>query len=175
MSSTLISGDPTYGTSKSIGRYFGIVSTVPSTLLAGWLYLIWSTGVLVGEPSVAHITAAFEHAGFRSLATVLILALALAILVHPIQFALTQTLEGYWGSSRLGLLLRWHRTEHHLNALRSASSDRTEAFKSRRSFRLNPDVFEHELRDGDRRTRKRLLWPVLAHAAAAERAARYPD
>ena len=39
-----LTSDPTLGTGSVVGRYFGIVSTIPSVLFAGWIYVLLAAG-----------------------------------------------------------------------------------------------------------------------------------
>lgn len=94
--------DPTLGTTGSVGKYFGLVSTLPSVVLATWVYLLLASGAWAATPSLGTLTTnnPFDHGG-AILATVAF-ALAVAVVSHPMQFVLVQLLEGYWGSSALG-------------------------------------------------------------------------
>jgi hypothetical protein len=54
---------------------------------------------------------AFTHIG--DLALLSLISIALGIAVHPVQFALVQFLEGYWGTGRLAQRVRVARISHH--------------------------------------------------------------
>lgn len=96
-----IGTDPALGTTSVVGRYFGLVSTIPSVLLAAWVYLILACGAATGEPSIAQLAehSPLAHPGY--LAAAVALALLFAFVGHPLQFTLVQLMEGYWGKSRL--------------------------------------------------------------------------
>jgi hypothetical protein len=110
--------DPTLGTGSSIGRYFSIVSVVPSTILAFWLYLLIAAGSIAGTPSFQTLVAnsPLKHPEYAI--GVLALAIALAVVTHPIQFTLVQLLEGYWGESRLARNARARQVSRHLDRMR---------------------------------------------------------
>ena len=97
-----MSTDPTLGTTGSVGKYFGLVSTLPSVVLAAWVYLLLASGAWDATPSLETLAknSPLDHGG-AVLATAAF-ALAVAVVSHPVQFVLVQLLEGYWGSSALG-------------------------------------------------------------------------
>lgn len=92
--------DATLGTTTVVGRYFGIVSTIPSVILAAWLYLLLASGAASGDPTVAELAehSPFEHPEYLGAAVAL--ALLFAFVGHPLQFAMVQLMEGYWGTSQ---------------------------------------------------------------------------
>jgi hypothetical protein len=70
-------------------------------MLAAWLYLLFASGSASGAPTVAELAehSPFEHPGY--LAAAVAIALLLAFVGHPLQFAMVQLMEGYWGTSQL--------------------------------------------------------------------------
>jgi hypothetical protein len=103
------------GASGAIGRYFSIVSFIPSLFLASFTFALIQSDALAstGQPDWAKSGSAFTHVG--SLALLILLSLALGVIVHPIQFALVQFFEGYWGAGRLAQRARVGRILHHYN------------------------------------------------------------
>lgn len=114
--------DPTLGTGSSIGRYFSVVSVVPSVVFALWVYVIYASRAPSGRPSFGTLQANVSEPRFLVLA--LGLALAVAVVGHPLQFAMVQALEGYWGLGRLGVRLRVHLVQRHLRRLATAGKVR---------------------------------------------------
>lgn len=132
-----VGGDATLGTSSTIGRYFGIVSAVPSVLLVGWLYLLLSTGPFTTQPS---LSAVGRHlSDFHPLQTAALVAGALvfAVVLHPLQFTLVQLLEGYWGYSTVMRSLRARRTATHVQRWAKSEAGRSAAARELRAYDLS--------------------------------------
>lgn len=165
--------DATLGTGRSIGRYFGLVSMVPSLLLASWLWALWATGVLSGRPTTAHVTSRLTHLGFAGSAAAFLVVLAIALVTHPLQFALVQAWEGYWGRTVTTRTLRVWRTSAHLRQ-RNAATVRAAKLASALEELEDDDVTDI-LRGNDERARRQLLAVVVAHESAERLAGRYPS
>jgi hypothetical protein len=99
------------GVGSAIGRYFSIVSFIPSLFLTGFTFALIESGAWSGEPDWAKAGNAFTHIG--DLAFLTLLSIALGVAVHPIQFALVQFFEGYWGTGGLAQRARVVRILHH--------------------------------------------------------------
>jgi hypothetical protein len=125
------------GLGSKIGRHFSISGLLPSLFLSLWVYLLLASGAPEHHPDLSRLGHAFTSlTGFVWL---LVIALAVGLLLHPLQFPVTQFLEGYWGSGKLGVAAATARSVHHrarrrrLNrrtataeaALRKASPDLT--------------------------------------------------
>ncbi|QIZ97830.1 hypothetical protein [Leifsonia sp. PS1209] len=104
-----LTSDPSLGTTSTIGRYFGVVSTVPSLIGTTWLYLLF---VLRPWQSPLDWSALATNnpiaQPLQGLALIAV-AITIAVVTHPIQFIITQAMEGYWGSSHVGLALAYRR------------------------------------------------------------------
>ncbi|GIH18812.1 hypothetical protein [Rugosimonospora africana] len=85
----------------SIGKYFVAVSLVPSTVLTAYLSLL----VKSTRHSGVEFVAAVRSLDLRDAAIFGIASLLLALAFHPLQYALVQLFEGYWGTSRLAVRL----------------------------------------------------------------------
>jgi hypothetical protein len=87
------------GVGSAVGRYFSIVSFIPSLLLTGFIFALIESGAWNEGTSLEWARAgnAFTHLG--NLAPLILISIALGVVVHPIQFALVQFFEGYWGTS----------------------------------------------------------------------------
>jgi hypothetical protein len=101
-----------------IGRYFSIVSFIPSLFLTTFTFALIASGAWSGrgEPDWARAGNALTHIGDLALLT--LVSIALGVAVHPIQFALVQFFEGYWGTSRLAQRVRVARILHHRKRFR---------------------------------------------------------
>lgn len=105
------------GVSGAIGRYFSIVSFIPTLLLVSFTFSLiqsaaWSGN---GTPDWSRAGGAFTHLG--DLALLILISIALGVVIHPIQFALVQFFEGYWGSGKLAQRARAARIIHHSRKL----------------------------------------------------------
>jgi hypothetical protein len=85
---------------SAIGRYFAVVSFIPSTVFTAYMFLLFRIGA-PGHKTV-QLGRAFQSVDLRTAADLSLVSLVLAIALHPLQFALIQTLEGYWGQSWIG-------------------------------------------------------------------------
>ena len=105
--------DPTLGTTTTIGKYFGVVSTVPSLIAATWLYLLvalqpWQATIDLAKLKTTNPVSQPSHA-----VALLAFALVVAVVTHPTQFVLIQLLEGYWGLTRPSIALAQRRATTH--------------------------------------------------------------
>jgi hypothetical protein len=84
-----------------IGRYFGLVSALPSAVLVMFTVLLYSSGAWDGPPKWQRAVQSFSHLGLGEAAVLSLVAVVVGLVLHPLQFALVQMYEGYWGGSRL--------------------------------------------------------------------------
>lgn len=108
---------------SAIGRYFSLVSFVPSLFLVSFTFTLIKSGALGGSGELDWAMAgdAFTHIG--NLALLTLLSIALGVIVHPIQFAIVQFFEGYWGIGRLAQRARVSRISHHYRRFRFLKFD----------------------------------------------------
>lgn len=99
------------GAGSAVGRYFSVVSFIPSLFLTSFIFALIESGAWSGEPDWAKAGNAFTHVGNLTLLT--LLSIALGVAVHPSQLALVQFFEGYWGIGRLAQRARVVRIMHH--------------------------------------------------------------
>lgn len=105
--------DVTGATRDSIGRYFSLVSFIPSTFLVAYAFILLSSGVLHHPPDPNSVVRAMSHLGLAEVAALLALSVGLGLVLHPLQFAMVQLLEGYWGIGNIAQQARatriwWH-------------------------------------------------------------------
>jgi hypothetical protein len=89
------------GVRDSIGRYFSVVSVVPSALLVVWVFLLAESGAWSGPPDAKRALGALSELGVGGSIGLGLATVALGLVLHPVQYGLVQLLEGYWGPSRL--------------------------------------------------------------------------
>jgi hypothetical protein len=129
--------DAAVAVGTSIGRYFSIVSMLPSALLVGWSALLLAGEAFTGQftPVTAWQSAASVSLG--SIGVFVTVALAVSLILNPFQFAATQLLEGYWGGGQVGSAIGAARTNYHRRRFRELIKR-----KSRASKRLDESATE---------------------------------
>ncbi|GAA4250886.1 hypothetical protein [Dactylosporangium darangshiense] len=98
---------------SSIGRYFSLVSLVPSTITVLYVFFLVNSGAWSGPPVWAAAWNTLEGAGPGVWTLIVGLALALGLAAHPLQFPLVQAYEGYWGRTVLARRLWLDRSSAH--------------------------------------------------------------
>jgi hypothetical protein len=94
------------GAATSIGRYFSIVSFIPSAVYVFFVYLLIASGSLRHPPNWSGAVISLGHLGVTGIAMLVLSSIGLGVLLHPIQFALVQFFEGYWGTQPVPQALR---------------------------------------------------------------------
>jgi hypothetical protein len=113
------------GLGSRIGRHFSVSALLPGLFLTLWVYLLVASGAPLRRPELSRIGHAFTS--LTELAWLLGIALAVALLLHPLQFPVTQLLEGYWGSSKLAIGAATARALHHRSRQRDLERRGTDA------------------------------------------------
>lgn len=91
---------------SKVGRAFSVVSLIPSVFLVVLIWAVIVSGAVTGAPDRGKLTEALGRLSpLGAVAATLLLAFVLGYVLHPVQFALTQLLEGYWGTSKMGMAL----------------------------------------------------------------------
>lgn len=109
-----LTSDPTLGTTSTIGRYFGVVSVVPSFFFAVWAYLLLASQPWNGPPDLTGLTSATPAEAAVLGIGLILCSLVIAVVTHPLQFLAVQALEGYWGPGTLGLAMQERQIARHL-------------------------------------------------------------
>jgi len=112
------------GTRESIGRYFSLVSAVPSAFLVAWTTLLVGSGAWSRTPDVGAALGVFAKAGIGGTAGLVLAAIGLGVVLHPMQFAFVQFLEGYWGATPVAREARRRRTCAHWDRVHSLQAER---------------------------------------------------
>jgi len=106
----------------TVGRYFTVVSVVPSLLLVAFVGVLAGSGAWRREPDLGEGIRALTDLSLGGTFALVLAALALGVVLHPLQFTLVQFLEGYWGSNPFWTRLREDRIRYHVQ--RCAALDR---------------------------------------------------
>jgi len=139
------------GTGKAIGRYFSVVSVLPSILLVIYVFLLASSGSWRHPPNWHDAFAAIGNLGIAGAALLAVSGIAFALVLHPLQFSMVQLLEGYWGTGwlaqriRASRILRHHEHKRCLN--RAAASAKSSLDKLKQGSELNRRVRLFSMRD----------------------------
>jgi hypothetical protein len=105
------------GTGKAIGRYFSVVSVLPSILLVVYVFLLSSSGSWRHAPDWHAAFAALRNVGLAGAAVLTVSGIVVALVMHPLQFSMVQLLEGYWGPGWLARRIRVSRIHRHRKRL----------------------------------------------------------
>ncbi len=104
-----------FDVARTVGRYFGIVSALPTAVLVAYLVLLIDSGAWTHRPDFRAGVDALTSVSVTKIVGLLVATLAAALVLHTVQFALVQFLEGYWGGNRVMRFLRTYRTLYHSN------------------------------------------------------------
>ncbi|PRY40533.1 hypothetical protein [Umezawaea tangerina] len=96
--------------STGMGRYFTVVSALPSASFVSYVYLLVESGAWSGP---VRFDEALRGIDLKAGVLLTLVSFAAAVTLHPLQFALIQLLEGYWGRSTIARRLAALRVLHH--------------------------------------------------------------
>lgn len=129
---------------SKIGRYFGVVSVLPSMFLVLWSTALVASDSWRGKPDFRLLGSRMSNWSVSGAAWLLIATLLVALFLHPLQFAMTQLLEGYWGTSHLARLATSIGVRRHRRRTRRLKKTRA-VLKRRRIASINSDLQQHFL------------------------------
>ena len=188
----LTPADAVLSVGQRIGRYFALISMIPALFLVLWIYILIVSGAISGAPSFHNIQDALTQWPAGKIIELTVATLATAVVLHPLQFATTQLLEGYWGTTPLAIAAMQVRVAHHRkhrrNLLQQAATHRNALKQAKESFTReivdkDPRLKEDEAKkDLDRKVRIRMAGPrgdsLAAHhmgiQEATDHASKYP-
>jgi hypothetical protein len=131
---------------RSIGRYFAVISLVPSLLFVIYVYGLLAAGALSGSFEPVRAVHAAEHLSVIEIVALVLAALLLGLVLHPFQLAMTQFLEGYWGGG-VGQKVARRRIMHYRSAVFGLEDDEDNADEAwrtaARAVRRPPDPTAH--------------------------------
>lgn len=105
--------DVVKGPAESIGRYFSVLTVVPSAVTILYIQVLVGAQPWTGDPDWQGGYRFATSGGFSQALQLLVASLLLGLVLHPIQYALVQACEGYWGTSRVAQYLMSHRIRFH--------------------------------------------------------------
>lgn len=105
--------DAALSTGSKIGRYFSVVSLVPSLFLTLWVYALFASDAWRHAPNLAQLGERLSNWSFAGVTWIVLAALLVGLFIHPLLFPTVQLLEGYWGASTLARGAAQVRTRHY--------------------------------------------------------------
>lgn len=102
-----------FGAVSKIGPYFTAVSLVPAAMLTFTVDMLGRTQPWTGTPNWHRIIDVPSAASLSAALIGAVLTIILAMVLHPLQFAAVQLLEGYWGTRSILLRAADLRISHH--------------------------------------------------------------
>lgn len=129
--------DVSTGAAQAIGRYFSVISVVPSSLYVVFVYLLIMSGSWQHSPDWNHAFSSLGHLGVNGIAFLALFSIGLGLIIHPIQFASVQFLEGYWGTGRIAQGLRSQRILHYQSHCRKLNERRNTALDTLADWKAN--------------------------------------
>jgi hypothetical protein len=130
-------GQVAISATQVMGRYFTIVSVLPSGLLVCYVYVLFRSDALADSVDWAKGFDALSHPGIGGVMTLLFASAGLAVVTHPVQFAIVQFFEGYWGNGYTAQQFRVQRIIHYQAKYRRLYTLRVETDDDIASFRPN--------------------------------------
>jgi hypothetical protein len=124
--------DISSGAAQTVGRYFSVVSVIPSSFYVVFTYILIASGSLEHEPDWRQAFTSFGHLGVAGIALLALFSIGLGVAIHPVQFAIVQFFEGYWGTRPVAQSIRSQRILHYQRLL-----DKLEAEQIESSRQLN--------------------------------------
>lgn len=97
------------GAAQAIGRYFSVISVIPSSFYVAFVYLLIASGSWQRSPNWSKAFASLGHLGATGIALLAFFSIGIGLIIHPIQFAIVQFFEGYWGSGPVAQAIRTQR------------------------------------------------------------------
>jgi hypothetical protein len=98
---------------QQIGPRFNVVSAVPTTIFVAFVAVLVASGAPELSPSLSTATRELGSLSIGEVGMLLVGAIALGLVLHPLQYALVQALEGYWAPvGPLGVAAEMGRQRH---------------------------------------------------------------
>lgn len=84
---------------RQIGRHFAVVSGVPALVVVTYAFVLFAAGAPRIRPSVIAAADSLGDIGLGDFGFLFIAVVTTGLLLQPLVFAVTQVLEGYWGTT----------------------------------------------------------------------------
>lgn len=164
-----LGADPTLGVTSTIGRYFGVVSVVPSLFFGVWTYLLLASRPWDGAPDLSAIMRTNPLESVALGAALILFSMVVAVVTHPLQFLTVQLFEGYWGPGPLARAWQGRRILSHLRRRDALVSMTSAADESLDNLKTELCELPDEEIDWPVALKAGSLGPVLSAALASER------
>jgi hypothetical protein len=116
--------DVSTGAAQAIGRYFSVISVIPSSLYVAFVYLLVASGSWRHSPNWSQAFKSLGHLGVEGIALLALFSVGLGVAIHPIQFSLVQFFEGYWGTTPVAQAIRSRRITHYQDLCKKLRDER---------------------------------------------------
>ena len=123
--------DAALGAASKVGPYFSVTVFVPAVIVTTTTTVLIMAKPWSGEPNWKQAFDSLSSPSLGQLGTLLVASMVVALALHPLQFGMVQLIEGYWGTSSIGLGLARARITAHLRRLTSLERIQTRAVKRR--------------------------------------------
>ncbi len=124
---TTPAGESASALSGILGRYFVLVSLLPSVGLTAWISFLVASGAWTGEPNWSRASISLSGISVGGVLLLVAVSIVLAAALHPLQFLLVQALEGYWGAGELAARARAARIAVHSSRRAALNAARLKA------------------------------------------------
>ncbi|HEX8093479.1 hypothetical protein [Jatrophihabitans sp.] len=129
---------------QTIGRYFSILSVIPSALLVTFVLVLHNSQAWSGHPDFGHGFSSLGDGGFGKVGQIALASLLVGLVLQPLQYTLVQLAEGYWGTSKLATWLMLRRIEHHRQVRKTLNTTVAEAIRMLEAAGESPLNPDHE-------------------------------
>jgi hypothetical protein len=99
------------------------------------LLTLIASGSWTHSPNWEHAFTSLEHISIGGIGALAFLSIGLGLVIHPIQFAVVQFFEGYWGTARFAQFIRAQRILHYQRLCEDLVKESAEAVKTLDSLR----------------------------------------
>jgi hypothetical protein len=161
------------GTGKAVGRYFSVVSVLPSILLVVYVFLLVSSGGWQHPPDWHAAFAALRNLGLVGATLLAVGGITVALVLHPLQFGMVQFLEGYWGPGWLAQQILTSRVLHHRERWQWLNGSLAAADRDTNRLKDKEDPLTKQLKPAEKVARR---FKLISQREQARRAKlRYPE
>jgi hypothetical protein len=98
---------------SAIGRYFSVLSVVPSSLVVVYVFALVQAAPWRGQPDWQAAGTAFTDLGLGGVLALGLVGLLIGLVFQPLQYAAVQFCESYWGLGRLAQTVMKRRILQH--------------------------------------------------------------
>jgi len=99
-------GDIAGAARDTAGRYFSLVSGLPAAVLVVYVFVLAASGAWSHTPRFGQAFHELTSLSLGGLVALAVASVGAALVLHPLQVAMVQVLEGYWGSGAIAVSIR---------------------------------------------------------------------